>query len=234
MRCDRIIGYQRNGQALLEKPPLKILVIDDRWENRAVLLNLLETLGFRVIEAENGQAGLEQLRKQQPDLVITDLVMPVMDGGEFLRQVRSSDDLSQTKVIVSSASVSPADQKMAFDCGGDDFLAKPVDAQVLFNLLSTHLDLKWIYEAQAETPEVLEPLPNELTLSPTQTLETLLKLAQRANVRSLREQIDQLVAMDPGYTPFAKTILTLAKQFQTEEISALLQRYLGEARSHGR
>jgi len=86
------------------------LVVDDRWENRAVILNLLEPLGFIVIEAENGQEGLDKMRESLPDLVITDLAMPVMDGFELLKYLRNDENLKHLKVLVSSASVAQLDQ----------------------------------------------------------------------------------------------------------------------------
>jgi signal transduction histidine kinase/FixJ family two-component response regulator len=137
----QIIGYEGQRRS--------ILVVDDRWENRAVLVNLLEPLGFQVSEAENGQAGLEKIRQSQPDLVITDLAMPVMDGFELLKQVRSAKDLQHQKIVVSSASVAEAYREMSLDAGGNDFLAKPVEVSELFNLLATHLELKWKYEITA-------------------------------------------------------------------------------------
>lgn len=136
---DRIIGYEADR-------PYTILVVDDHWENRAVLLNLLAPLGFNVIEANNGRQGLEKLRLSKPDLVITDLVMPAMDGFEFLRQIRQTEGLKETKVIVSSASVLQMDQQRAIEEGGDDFLQKPINAQVLFQQLATQLRLKWVYQ----------------------------------------------------------------------------------------
>ena len=68
----------------------KILVLDDSWENRSVLVNLLEPLGFEVIEAENGQRGLAIAESIQPHLVITDLAMPVMDGLAFIKHFSSA------------------------------------------------------------------------------------------------------------------------------------------------
>ena len=88
-----------------EEKRYTILVIDDRWENRAVLQNLLEPLGFNVLEAENGQTGLEKLLTNCPDLVIMDLIMPVMDGFEFLQKVRTIE-------------ASPTDQGDCFLCIG--------------------------------------------------------------------------------------------------------------------
>ena len=218
---DYIIGYK--GE------PITILMVDDRWENRAVVLNLLEPLGFTIIQAENGQEGLEKLHSVQPDLVITDIVMPVMDGFEFLQQIRNSPELKHHKVIVSSASVAQQDRQMALDHGGDDFLIKPVDAGSLFGMVSSHLNLQWIYEPQEDdTSEQLQPLTTEIILPPNKTLETLLELARDANLKALREEIEQLVHTDNSYTAFAEPILQLAKQFQAEEIEELLEEYLTE------
>lgn len=215
---DRIIGYSGDRR--------KILMVDDRWENRAVLLNLLEPLDFIVIEAKNGEDGLAQLQAEQPDLVITDLAMPVMDGFEFLRRIRSTPTLQYSKVIVSSASVAQMDQQMALDQGGDDFLAKPVDARELFQLLSEHLQVEWIYDVKPEDLTTPQPLPSEVVLPPEDTLKALLELAQQANLKTLRERLESLIDTDKMYSPFAEPLLQLARQFKAEEIEDLLHQYL--------
>ena len=117
---------------------------------------------------------------------------------------------------------------MALDGGGDDFLAKPVDAGLLFKLLATHLDLEWIYEAQQSDSQSSESQARELILPSSSILEALLGLASQANMKALRGKIEQLVDEDKAYTPFAEPILQLAKQFQIEEIEQLLQKYLTE------
>ncbi|MEN8445899.1 MAG: response regulator, partial [Cyanobacteria bacterium J06555_13] len=218
---DRIIGYEGDRY--------QILVVDDRWENRAVVKNLLEPLGFTLLEAENGKEGIAQLQAVTPDLVITDLAMPVMDGFEFLNHIRSSDELCATKVIVSSASVAQRDQQMALDAGGDDFLAKPVDARSLYQMLATHLPLVWVKEPQVQqTSRVL----TELVIPPTATLKALLDTAQQTNMRALRTQLDDLVRTDPAYELFAKPILQLSNQFMVEEIEELLQQHLNKGLTH--
>jgi signal transduction histidine kinase len=111
----------------------RILVVDDRWENRAVIVNLLEPLGFVLFEASHGEEGLQKMRENLPDLVITDLVMPVMDGFEMLKQLRRTEELKHLKVLVSSASVAQLDRQMSLESGGDDFLVKPINAGDLFN-----------------------------------------------------------------------------------------------------
>ncbi len=221
---NHIIGY--------EGKRYQILVVDDRWENRAVIQNLLEPLGFKVIEAENGQEGLKKLRANQPDLVITDLAMPVVDGFEFLQYIRNSDDLKRSRVIVSSASVAQEDQRMALESGGDDFLAKPVNADALFTLLANNLQLTWIYKVADDIRTGSKELPAQVVVPPRQVLEALLKSAQEANVKDIRVQLAELTELDQIYMPFAEPILQLSRQFEIEEIEALLERHLDEGLLH--
>ena len=75
----KIIGFTGGNRT--------ILIVDDKWENRTILVKLLEEIGFKIIEATNGQEALELTAKDRPDLVVTDLVMPVMDGFEMIRQI---------------------------------------------------------------------------------------------------------------------------------------------------
>ncbi|MBD2329848.1 response regulator [Alkalinema sp. FACHB-956] len=217
----RIIGYA--GQRR------HILVVDDRWENRAVLVNLLEPLGFTITEAEHGQEGLEKLRQQRPDLVITDLAMPVMDGFEFLQQIRQNQDFQRLKVLVSSASVAQQDQRMALNAGGNDFLPKPVDASELFKLIALYTDLEWQCEALSPDASSSSAVVTDLIPPPTEVLMQLLELAQQDNLKGLRQQLDAIVQTDAQYASFATPLIQLAKQFQGEEIEQVLQTYLIEA-----
>jgi signal transduction histidine kinase/DNA-binding NarL/FixJ family response regulator len=204
-----------------------ILVIDDRWENRAVILNLLEPIGFVITEANDGQEGLDRIRQQQPDLVITDLAMPVMDGFEFMKQVRADEGLRSLKIIVSSASVAQLDQQTSLDAGGDDFLAKPVPVDELFRLLAKHLDLTWtteeINQATAK-PAIAELIPPSIT-----DLQALLELAQTGRLKKLIEAAEHLSQQDEQYQPFVQEVVKLARQFQSEQLEELLQQFLNGA-----
>jgi len=234
----RILGYQGERR--------RLLIVDDHWENRAVLTDLLEPLGFEVGEAENGQQGIEQIKALQPDLVIADLAMPVMNGFEMLKQIRQSEELQRQIIIVSSASVAQLDQQKAIDAGGDDFLPKPIDAEQLFQKLEQYLDLQWHYENTEIIPIVRQISDNKLQHSldsnnldhdtlfvpSTQILESLLKTAKQANLKRLRSQLDHLVQTNPDYTNFATPLLALAKQFKAEEVEILLQGYLAGDESY--
>ncbi|MBD2204118.1 response regulator [Calothrix sp. FACHB-1219] len=216
--ANQIVGYAGKRR--------QILVIDDRWENRSVLVNLLEPLGFVLSEAENGQEGLEKMRQIQPDLVITDIAMPVMDGLEMLKQVRQAEDLQDYKVIVSSASVAQTDQQMALKAGGDDFLNKPVDMNELCKLLIIHLDLVWIYANSHSDNTPITQIESEIVLPPITDLQVLLDFVQEDNLKALREHLESLMHSDSRYSGFSGSLLKLAKKFQAEEIETLLQNYL--------
>ncbi|NJM62898.1 MAG: response regulator [Oscillatoriales cyanobacterium RU_3_3] len=138
-----VTGYQGEKR--------KILIVDDRWENRAVLVNLLEPIGFSTIEASNGKEAFDRALELAPDLTIADSVMPVTDGFELLRQIRAHPKLQDTIVLVSSASVFEADRQKSLDAGGNDFLPKPVQADRLLGLIQQYLQLEWIYKETLET-----------------------------------------------------------------------------------
>ncbi len=212
-----IIGY--------EGPQRHILVVDDRWENRAVLRNLLDPLGFIITEAEDGQAGLDQIQQHLPDLVITDLVMPVMDGFAMLRQIRENEQLRSLKVIVSSASVAQLDQQMSLDAGGDDFLTKPLQVNDLFRLLEKHLELTWKTEDIPDKSSDQQQ-PTELIPPPLADLQAWLELVQEGRLKKLIAAAEQLEQQSNRYQPFTQQIIQLAKQFQSEQLEQFIQQYL--------
>ncbi|MDG3494728.1 MULTISPECIES: ATP-binding protein [Pseudanabaena] len=211
-----IIGYEGERK--------EILIVDDKWENRSVIVNLLEPLGFRLTEAENGQIGLEKARENHPDLVITDLAMPVMDGFEMLSQIRADDTLKGLIVIVSSASVGQEDRQKSLEEGGDDFLEKPVHSEELFRLLGKHLQIKWSYEEGRKEEEVVTL--GDLVVPPEEDLRLLLDLALAGLIKKLGDTAGQIGQRDVRYLPFVQQIQLLAKGFKTEKIEALLRRYL--------
>ncbi|QIR36715.1 response regulator [Tolypothrix sp. PCC 7910] len=135
---DQIIGIA-NGKR-------KVLIVDDKWENRSVIVNLLQELGFEIAEASNGEEALEKAGQFFPDLIITDLAMPVMDGFELTRRLRRLPEFQDLAIIVSSASVFESDEHKSIGVGADDFLPKPVQMEDLFLKLQQYLQVEWIYE----------------------------------------------------------------------------------------
>lgn len=124
-------------------PRKTILVVDDVATNRALLRDLLGALGFRTLEADNGQAGLEQVRAALPDMVLLDMVMPGMDGIEATRRLRADQRTSTTPVLIISASSTPEEEERSLEAGANAFLAKPVNEHDLLREIGAHLKLDW-------------------------------------------------------------------------------------------
>ena len=134
-----------------EGPRRRILVVDDVAVNRQMLLALLQPLGFEVLEAADGQEALNQWRTGSPELILMDLVMPVMDGLEAIRSIRQAEASDtargQTRlpIVALSANAADSDQAQARDAGADDFLSKPVAHAELLDRIATALDLQWTH-----------------------------------------------------------------------------------------
>ena len=124
-------------------PRKSVLVVDDVLESRALIVQLLEPLGFHVDEAENGVTALQKARAVPPDLVVTDLVMPEMSGRELTRRLRESPQLADIPVIIVSASTSAGVEPS----GGVEnaFLTKPIDTEEFLATIASLLGLQWKY-----------------------------------------------------------------------------------------
>ncbi|NEP71606.1 MAG: response regulator [Okeania sp. SIO2G4] len=210
----------------------KILVVDDRWENRSVLINILEPIGFEMIEANNGKEGIEQVLKTSPDLVITDLSMPIMNGFEFLHKLRSGTDfeggshpqLQNKIVLVSSASIFDIDRHKSLDAGGNDFLPKPVQAKTLLELLQKHLQLDWIYDANNTEKQKIEVVADEIQPPETEILQQIWELAQDGEVDGIIEIAEQL--QDNNTAAFTQELIRLAEACEIKQMRAFIQNYL--------
>jgi two-component system alkaline phosphatase synthesis response regulator PhoP len=107
----------------------RILVVDDDRAIVRVLRGYLEQSGFQVLDAFDGEAALHVLRRERPDLVILDLMMPNRDGWEVTRLVRSDKNLAATPIIMLTARVEDTDKIVGLELGADDYITKPFNAR---------------------------------------------------------------------------------------------------------
>ena len=152
------------------------------------------------------------------DLILLDLIMPVMDGVEVASHVRNSSELRQIKIIVVSANTSLSNQKQMAKIGCDGFIAKPIHIDVLLNRLCLHLDLEWIFDASSESPP--EALP--LVFPPQEDLEILLDLAKGGYVTDIRKTLARLKETEPELVPFVSRLEDMASSFQFKQIIELI------------
>ncbi|MEO1394665.1 MAG: ATP-binding protein [Cyanobacteria bacterium J06634_5] len=208
-----------------------ILVIDDRWENRSVVMNLLEPIGFVVLAVSNGKEGIEKAIEHQPDLIITDISLPIMNGYELMQSLRGSsiEKLKNVPIIVSSASVFESDRYKSFEAGADEFVPKPVQAETLLAAIKTQLKLEWCYETSTDaTSNTLseETTPNEIVLPSREALQELYDLSRRGLVRELTQKAEELRIAQPECAGFSEQLAKLAKGFQLKKIREMLEEHV--------
>ncbi|MBE9003613.1 response regulator [Fortiea sp. LEGE XX443] len=216
---DRIIRYKGNQKT--------ILVVDDELDNRAVIANLLKSLGFRVIEALNGREGISKAQEYKPDLIITDLEMPIMDGVQMTQNLRSQAEFTETVIIASSASVFKLNRQQSLAAGCNDFLPKPVQSEELFSKLKLYLKLDWIYANSHQSHEVLPDATEDIIIPPATEIALLYQAAKSGYIMGIQEEIDRIQKLDSKYVKFTNTILKLIEEFEDEAIVEMLKPYLG-------
>jgi CheY-like chemotaxis protein len=123
-----------------------VLIVDDVPQNRAVLVDSLNVLGFDLAEAADGQEALEAARRARPDLIVMDVTMPVMDGLEAMRRIRATPELAGVPVMASSGNDSQALRAECAAAGADAFLPKPVDVELFLIETARLMSLTWVYQ----------------------------------------------------------------------------------------
>ncbi|TNE43350.1 MAG: hybrid sensor histidine kinase/response regulator [Deltaproteobacteria bacterium] len=212
-----IVGYK--GETLTA------LIVEDKAPNRAVLVDLLEPLGFKVLEAHNGKEGVESALHHKPALILMDLVMPVMSGLEAIKALRASPQGDDFVIVALSASVFENDQEKSLEAGSNAFLPKPIRADELLECLRQHLDLDWLYEKR-EGPSSTESGEHPWAVPPQEQLVDLYHYAKQGNIGEIRRQIKSIAASDERFKAFVKPLQLMAKSFQMKAICAYLDDYV--------
>lgn len=221
-----IIGYKKSKLVPEQEDnsSFQILVVDNQWENRVFLVNLLKELGFSLLEANNGKEALELTSQNLPDIVFTDLVMPVMDGFEFARKVRKSFFSKKLVIIAVSANVFEHQQQMSLEAGCNEFLAKPVHLESLLDLLPKYLPLEWVYD-NTDTKPSPEKVASIIAPS-TEQISVLLKLVIGGKIKKIIKNVTQLEQQDATLSPFAEVVKTLANDFEMTKLKDFIKQYI--------
>jgi CheY-like chemotaxis protein len=193
----------------------RVLVADDVRANRAVVVQMLDALGFITLEADNGAAALAAIAQEEVDLVLMDTVMPVMDGIDAIVQLKAAPGLRHIPVIAISANVSGQNRERCLAAGADAFLDKPLSLDLLLAQIARLLDLCWTQDGVPETP---------LVYPPRDEIDVLHQLALQGNMRGLALRADYLAALDASYAPFAQQLHGLAAGFQSRAALRLIAR----------
>ncbi len=216
----------------------KVLVIDDNKVNRAVVVSYLEQLGFEIDEAINGRQGLEKVESFKPDLVLMDLVMPVMDGFEATKALRDNPQFKDLPIIAVSANAMFDAQLSSYRIGCNAFLSKPIDLKLLIKSIAQFVEIEWIYPQPSKLALSEDNKSKEIaTYQDTNTSESIvapsdeqltqfIHLTQMGDIEAIIEQAEHLEELDTKYLLFIKKVCELAQSFQQHKLLKFLENFL--------
>jgi signal transduction histidine kinase/DNA-binding response OmpR family regulator len=220
---------QRNVVGLAPgQPTYRILIVEDRAVNRLVLLKFLQALAFEVREAENGAEAIAQWEQWKPHLIWMDIQMPVMDGYEATRRIKSrirakmgqNPQEQDTAIIALTATAFEEDRQAILAAGCDDFVRKPFRSTELLAKMEQHLGVTLIYAEEVE-PDTNAPLilePQALQVMSQGWLEQVNDAAILGNDRALLALIEQI---SPEHPELARALMELVDNFQFDKIMVL-------------
>jgi PAS domain S-box-containing protein len=221
----RVVGLEP------DQPHYRLLVVEDRDPNRRLLVNLLAPLGFEVREAANGREAIEVWERWEPHLIWMDLRMPVMDGHEAIKRIKSTAQGQATVIIALTASAFEEDRSLILSEGCNDFIRKPFREEEIFEKLTRHLGVRFVYEeigargnGRDERPD-LAKAPAAAGLSPADM--ATLPAVWVAKLRQAATQLDSDISLNlidqirKQNASMADALAALVRDFRFDVIMAL-------------
>ncbi|MGR3278954.1 PAS domain S-box protein [Acaryochloris marina NIES-2412] len=217
---------QRTAVRLAEHQiPYRILVVEDYPDNREILVMMLETVGFEVQEAENGQEAVDINRTWHPHLIWMDLQLPLLNGLEATQLIKAQTP-DPPVIIAITAQALESDEVKALKAGCDDYLTKPYQASQVFEKMAQHLDIAYRYD----TPNPSRPSSNPIPLTIEQLApmpRSWIQLLHDAAIELDEDMLNQLMKDIPNDQPSLKSSLEyLMSTYQYDVIMEAAQAVL--------
>lgn len=214
----RVIGLEP-GQ-----PDYKILVVEDKAENRLLLKKILESVGFNVMEATNGQEGVEAFKQWHPDFIWMDRRMPVMDGIEATKIILTLPEADKVKIAAVTASVYLEERQAFFNAGACDIVNKPYRNEEIFDCMAKHLGVRFLYaeDEDLNTPSdetMRENVLDRLKQQPSKWLKSFELSAIELDVEGCLELVKSIGADD---SVSAEQLSAMINHFEFDLILQLL------------
>ncbi|MFB2837595.1 ATP-binding protein [Floridanema evergladense] len=201
----------------------KILTVDDKVINRQLLIKLLSPLGFELKEASNGKEAIAIWDEWEPHLIFMDMRMPVMDGYEATKQIKSTTKGNATAVIALTASVLEEERAIVLSAGCDDFVRKPFMEYTIFDTLAKHLGVKYIYAetALSTSEKFIETVltSTQLTCMPQEWINQIYEAALEADTNQVLQLVQQIPQTE---IKLIQSLTKLTREFEFEHIVNLV------------
>ena len=213
------------------RTPARILVVDDVADNVEILRMRLDSLGYEVVVASDGEQALAQAREALPDLILLDIMMPKVDGLEVVKQLKADKSLPFIPVILVTAKATPKDVAAGLDAGGDDYLTKPIDHGAMLARVRAMLRIKALHDEvqalnrslEAKVHEQVEELARVSRLRrflAPQLAQAIVSAGDEKVLENHRREVVALFCDLRGFTSFSEAA-------EPEDIMLVLKEYHG-------
>jgi PAS domain S-box-containing protein len=204
----------------------RILVVDDNFENRDWLMKLLSSIGFAVRGAENGEVALRNWEAWNPELILMDVHMPIMDGLQATERIKKDPRGKQTIIVALTASAMDGDRQAVVESGANGFVSKPCREEDLLETMRRLLDIKYDY-AQADESEC-QPAAADSVLSAESLRQLPRELIEEIHMATLtgnKKLLDQLIVKvcELGDARSADCLKELADKYDYDALTQLLE-----------
>ena len=218
------LNLRRVRRLKLDQPKFRILIADDKEDNRVLLSRLLEPVGFEVREAVNGVEAIQCYNSWHPHLILMDVVMPLMDGNEVVRDIRQCVDDHSVKIITISAGAFEEDRTKALEVGADQLIGKPFRQPELLEKIRAILGAEYLYEEDDVVPDSelssIDPTQNSLSALPYGLLAQIADAARVGEFDRITELISEASLVSPQA---AAKLGRLAEEFDSDNLLRLIQ-----------
>ncbi|MBI9081809.1 MAG: PAS domain-containing protein [Pseudodesulfovibrio sp.] len=218
-----VIGYKASSEGA---PPKKILIVDDKISNRAVLRDTLAPLGFACHEAVDGSEVLAACEASRPDLILMDLRMPEVDGFTATEQLKSQEKFAEIPVIAITASSADL-HKLDIRClehGFADYISKPYIISALLEKIARHIHIELQYKEDETDSQATVP-GEEMDYPPRNILDQLRELLELGDLDGLIAVAQAIAEEDPDkYQAFSRHIIEMAEAFQLSRLETVLNK----------
>ncbi|MES9956437.1 MAG: transporter substrate-binding domain-containing protein [Sedimenticola sp.] len=205
-----------------DQPQWRVLVAEDNPENQQLLMQQLQAVGFSVQVANNGQEAIEVFKTWQPHFIWMDRRMPVMDGLEATRQIRTLPRGNKVIIAALTASVFKEQRDQVMEAGSDDFVRKPYRPWEIFDCMAHHLGLDYIYQDESASSEAdLSPLTSEMLMTLPATLRE--ELQEAADLMSYEQAINIVESIRSAEPEMAEALRKLLDNFDYHALQNLFQ-----------
>jgi CheY-like chemotaxis protein len=218
-RTRRVVGLEPN------QPTYRILIVDDRWDNRQLLIRLLSRVGFELLEATNGQQAIEIWENCSPHIILMDMRMPVMDGYEATKRIKATTKGQATAIVAVTASSFEEQRAIILSTGCDDFIRKPFRDADIFDALHKHLGVSFVYDEPAASPTSTQTdtdaiTPDAIAALPADLVTNLYQAIIDGDKDLMLSLIDQIRSSNK---PLANALAALVNNFRYKQLLTLTQ-----------